>query len=1470
MNGGGVSAIVWQEITYTDEERGTVQVYLLSRRGTRDWGEPAPVGEPYGFTGKESPVFSACVTNRGHIFIAVRNERESIDVYRSTDGGGNFTRTGSVFSFSTTVAPRIFAKADGGLVLFVIRETVTVELGDTLEIYYTISENGEEWSEVQALARGAEQKLNFLPYHTSHKGREYVAFQVLETGERPSYQVYLTISDDGGRTFGNPVLLTGFPELLEGEERDPQFFDNQRPFLLGLNGNLAMVWERRFGGTNPQIYYMEIGPGGRTIGVPEAVTTGMRSCHFPRMFSAGGRTYVTWFDDRVGNEHIILAYRDGVFWRDRDITGINGISTFARTIIEDGKPFIIWENLLGSTSRLVYLAPDETVPAPVPAAQNFIPGGRFRQDRYAVRWSLPEDSSGIAGFAYSWDRNPEGSPPKRIMTLQRDREAAYTADEDGMWYFHVSANDYAGNWSKPGRLSFYRDTTPPERVTIAEPEYDEQGFLVSNTFTMEWEPSKDEDYIAGYSYNLQYLGGYNLEELNITPPPPRVMTTDTEVYFRNRDNGLWAFSARAVDTVGNAGEPVSIVFNMNKYIPETYITAVDAERDALGRVTLTIFGRGFSVGGLVSKVILDRDGEGPFDYEYQLDFDAYDVVNDRQIDGPVIEDVDEGRYRIGLLHPERGLYFTRPYIDLESTGAVKFGDFTALPERQWQPVRETLVTLSANSFLLYLLLLLLAAGLIFSTLKISAVVKEGKKLEMEVRALITQRGLTEQQKKERLQEMKKRGMGLRIKFTLFITLLIIVVVLVVASALAYISINTQRDNLAMGLRKQTEVLLESLTSSARSYLPAKNTLELGLIPEQRFAMEDSLFATITGGGENDPDRYNYVWASDDENIRRKIDTDTLSIGVSRIEDEVTPKARELQERLNREARETLGDITEQLDILGEQARAIALSEEAGAEEQLSRYQREIRDLEQQVNITLKELGDVIGSVPEFSIENLEEAEREYVFYRPVVYRTVGQDTYYKGLVRLAVSTDRIVAEINESVRGLVLIIAIIAVISIGIGVVGAVIFASILIIPIKRLVAGVEVIRDTEDKSKLQDHKIAIKSKDEISTLADTVNQMTTGLVKAAAANKELLIGKDVQKMFIPLEEKPDGGKRSTGKETNERISFFGYYVGAKGVSGDYFDYRKLDDKHYAIIKCDVAGKGVPASLIMVEVATIFLSYFKNWNISKNGINLSELVYSMNDLLEERGFKGRFAALIVIIVNTETGESYMCNAGDNIVHIYDQASSRMYQKLLPEAPAAGVFPSMIVEMKDGFPQIAHQLDRGDTMFMFTDGIEEGQRKFRNETFQLITCNEPGIGENEMHGNHAKGSEFEELGIPRIDDIITAVYRRGNYSLKKYHNPIPDEKLTFDFSSCEETVENAVLAMVAVEKIFRIYPDPSATAEDKVVVDKVIDTFLQEHFEQYQLYFSHPRESDDEDQVVFTHLKEDEQYDDLTVLGVRKL
>ena len=114
--------------------------------------------------------------------------------------------------------------------------------------------------------------------------------------------------------------------------------------------------------------------------------------------------------------------------------------------------------------------------------------------------------------------------------------------------------------------------------------------------------------------------------------------------------------------------------------------------------------------------------------------------------------------------------------------------------------------------------------------------------------------------------------------------------------------------------------------------------------------------------------------------------------------------------------------------------------------------------------------------------------------------------------------------------------------------------------------------------------------------------------------------------------------------------------------------------------------------------------------------------------------------------------------------------------------------------------------------------------------------------------------------------------RGSYRLEKHHDPGRARSSASTSRPAETASRRRSLALVSVEKVFRLYRDPSATAKDTVLVDQKIDAFLEKHFDQYRLYCSDKRPYADHENPGLPPLrgiKEDAQYDDLTILGIRR-
>ncbi len=1513
VSNGYDGVIFWQE--YTNESGETADVWFsLIRMGEKnEYSLHKRVLGPFKVTGDKIPMLSSVMDASGDIYAAVSSSGTGISIYRSTDNGETFGLLGTAGSSGNvpTVAPKLFVTGNNRLILFAtqpLSNTTSIGTpGGVLGITYAVSSTGRTWSSFKPLVSASGLSNIYLPHAVSSGGREYVVFQA-SPNESRFYQLYYTVSSDGGLSWSSPERITDFSEA--GEKADN--FDNQRGYAAVYNGSVYISWERRLGLRPSQPYFGRLDTVKRTItDVSHIRGTDISTnpVNNPQITFVNGFPVVLWYNN-IGR--IVMAEKRGDLWTGVGLKGQNSgsINSFGRILNIRDEMHIIWQTSEDNKTKLVLLSPDKTVPELAVYPTNFKPGKKNRKDYFEITWNLPADSSGISAFSYSVDRNPDTDAPKRAMIKRRDpRKASVTVDKDGQWFFHVRALDYAGNWSKSTTVSFIRDTTPPGSVEFEKPETDEDGFLISNTGTIEWTAPEGEP-VFGYSYKVQYISpadfSGDLTEIRIINPPDIPFTRDNKFHFNNKDNGLWAISVCTFDEVGNKSVPSTLYFRLNKYIPVTYITKVKASQDDLGTINIDIYGRGFRVGGVITSIILDKDRKEPYDYVYTADTSTFRVNTDRIITGLSIDDMEEGSYFIGLIHPSRGLYFNETRLSFESTGAVKFGNFSILDsQRSENRVLERLYALSANMIAVIIIMIFMVVMFTAASIKIVSLVREGNMLNEEARALIYNRDLPLERRKEKMRSMKKRGMGLRIKFALLITFLVLIIVLMVAYPLSIFMIKTQQKNLTESLNQTTKVLISSIKTSAAKYLQENNTLELKRLPAQIESMKAATFLTITGPGirPEEGKTNDYIWVTNDTDIEAKIvktgpgaagDPAVLPGGEKFVEgslymnDPVSGEISALAEDINRKGIDTVGKLSKELAALQENAAKATRSARTEADiEQIRRMQDEIILLSTAIEEKLAEIGDVFSSIPVFDPEKILTSPTEYTFYTPIVYQSRGDESvYFKGAVRLGISTSAIINEIKMSRSLLMKRTLAIALLAIGLGIVGALILATIIIIPIDHLLKKVKEISSTDDHLNLKDFSVNVKTKDEISDLAEAVTAMAHGLYVAAEAKKELTVGKEIQKRFIPLEMGRDGSKLSTGSKSTDYADFFGYYEGAKGVSGDYFDFIEIEPDYFAVIKCDIAGKGVSASLIMVEVATIFHNYFNEWKkdqqkrkmisvqkkipYTMKKPDIAELVYSINSLVEEMGFKGRFAALIVALLETKTGKTFFCNAGDNLVHIYKNSRKKMEIITLPEAPACGVFPNDMVEMQSGFKSIPYQMDHGDFLFLFTDGVEEAQRVFRNSSFERIKCEEPGLKEGDLHDTHPYGNETEELGIPRIQQLVGAVLTKGRYSLNKYHNPVEGESLDFDFSKCEGTAEEAVLAMVAVEKIFRIYPDPSAGPMDRVHVDLKINEFLKKHFLQYKRYFSHQLDSTvEENYVSFSHLKEDAQYDDLTVLSINR-
>jgi hypothetical protein len=1417
-------------------------------------------------------------------------QSSEIIVKSSEDGGATFHEIGRVAATTYVASPNLSRTADGGWLLLLTQpEKIKDELGQEtvgkLSIAFATSRDGSVWTGLEPLVTDQTLTQNNQPYHVVLGKTDYVVFQ----SKRVTDHLYLKASTDGGRTWpGESIPITTgdvFAEAAGGRARTADEFSNRRPVLAAKADRLALAWERApLGSDQYQVYYCEIDGSGTVLLPKEQVTRGGGAL-YPDFVTLGGQLRLLATEKQLGKARLTLATRTtagGVaLWNALSLApSLDTAGLVPHGGILDDRLYAFAEVLTPKNEWALYaIRPDTSAPSPSLKPVDFIPGAPTNRSRVGVRWDEPVDASRIAGYQYAWSL--EGRPAAPVEIVGASQQLALDAGDDGAWTLSVWSVDRAGNTSRqPATVTFRRDTTPPAVVTLLlDPAPGLDGYQPTNDFTINYvEPPGDTISRFEVTRNLPAGGG-------------RVDYLAQGIRAENVDDGEHAVTVQAVDQAGNAGPPSTIVLRLNRYVPVTRIASVAESVDPDGNLVLRLAGRGFTAGGTVSEVILRSDDREPHDIVLRLVEHRFAVPDDRHLTGITLgSEIDSGLYRVGVRHPRRGVAWAPGAIDFSAPGTIKLGDFSFRWAPRWAAARSSRFHVPFVAMLLALAAGLLAVIFVFTTRRVALLAREGAGLQAEVHALLEGRPspLLIEDTDRKIRALRRRGLGLRLKFSLLTSVLATVIVAVLAAPLGRQMILRERRILAEELQSRANLLLDS--AAARAVSPLRvGTAGLAAIrniPAAVNAMSgEAQYLTITGPSDppaDDPTDRDFIWASNDP----AWPVASYVPGRLRIEDVDLPseKVRRIATDLNAEATAMLRDQLDNYRSLLARSRELASKAVAAGATTADRAaaqaaQDDLLKLSDEARRKVLDLATEpgrAGSLPPFDPDRLQD---EYLFYRPVA-DFVDDGNYLLGMVRLRVSTEKIRVDIAAATEELLRTLAVIAIVAVGLGIIGAAILAGITIRPVRVLVAGVARIRDTdaEKLKSLEGFEIQVKTKDETGMLAAAVNEMTRGLVQAAKDKEELLFGKTLQKQFIPLAVGSGGEKGSMALAMTPAVQICGYYEGAKGVSGDYFDFHPLDDRHYAIINCDVAGKGVPAAMIMVEVATLFISWCNDWTKrgtrrdgqSDAGGELNALVLLINDMLEERGFKGRFAALTVGLLDTTSGMLDVCSAGNNVLHIYDADRGALIQQPIPQTPAAGVFPSELVMMKSGFPQVRMPLDHGDAVFLFTDGFEESKRSFRAYGGDEVPCREPGLKDGEAHGkSHTCGQVSEEFGIPRITDIVNAVFSRGVYPLQRHHTVVR-ETIEFDFTSCTGTVEDAVLALVAVEKVFRIYRDPSTGPGQRIVVEPRVDAFLKEHFRQYAEWFTHRVEGEKPgDSIVYSHLKEDPQYDDLTLLVVRR-
>jgi len=152
----------------------------------------------------------------------------------------------------------------------------------------------------------------------------------------------------------------------------------------------------------------------------------------------------------------------------------------------------------------------------------------------------------------------------------------------------------------------------------------------------------------------------------------------------------------------------------------------------------------------------------------------------------------------------------------------------------------------------------------------------------------------------------------------------------------------------------------------------------------------------------------------------------------------------------------------------------------------------------------------------------------------------------------------------------------------------------------------------------------------------------------------------------------------------------------ARTVSGDYFDVLALGQDRLGLCIADVAGKGIPAALLMCNLQAAVRG------LSSPSVTPDLLCNSLNSLVWKNTHTDRFITLFYAQLDGPARRLRYANAGHNAPIVVRAGGS--HERLQEGGGVLGVFE----EQSFGLGTV--DLAPGDRLVLFTDGVTEASNR----------------------------------------------------------------------------------------------------------------------------------------------------------------
>ncbi len=236
----------------------------------------------------------------------------------------------------------------------------------------------------------------------------------------------------------------------------------------------------------------------------------------------------------------------------------------------------------------------------------------------------------------------------------------------------------------------------------------------------------------------------------------------------------------------------------------------------------------------------------------------------------------------------------------------------------------------------------------------------------------------------------------------------------------------------------------------------------------------------------------------------------------------------------------------------------------------------------------------------------------------------------------------------------------------------------------------------------VDEDEIDIDASDELGEIAQAFNMMTNkfreaqvGLIEQQRLQKELQVAQEIQQMLLPSDFPQVQG-----------YELASYYEAAKEVGGDLFDFVEVDNDTTGICVADVAGKGVPGSLIMTMIRTALRLE------ARGNKNPADVLAKVNRFVTDDMKRGMFVTMFYLVLDSRNRIIHYASAGHNPMILYRGSTKQTYY-LNPSGFPVGIQLPDIALFDERIQTESIRLHEDDMLVLYTDGVTEAMNASRD-------------------------------------------------------------------------------------------------------------------------------------------------------------